>query len=502
MKLSASLLLIAALTIGCGSNETTSGVSPPAVDGLTPVVATSPEPVGDNCFAGGTKITITVGESVSVFYACNGVAGITGPTGLNGTNGTNGGSDGAPGTNGTNGVDGTNGSNGADGTNGTNGTNGSNGLTPVVVTAVEPAGEHCQVGGTAITFLVGGDQTTVYVCNGVSGAGSSGSQGANGAPGATGAQGDTGAPGSNGTTPVITTTAEPQGENCSAGGTQITITTGDVSVTFYACNGRDGTNGSNGADGTNGANGVDGANGSNGVDGTNGTNGSDGANGANGTNGTNGVDGLTPVTTSTAEPQGENCPYGGVKLVFTTGPASATAYICNGAPGATGSQGATGTQGTQGPMGTTGETGSTGPQGPQGETGPQGPAGPTGPQGPMGLPGNDGAVTEISASGITCTGTVLSGRRVNYKASVYSNGLVFAYAVIEINSNSASGFDLFGANSPNVASAPVQVFSSSGGFYVIAADRTTHVLTVSSVSSTAVVTSLAVSDMVCSSGSL
>lgn len=70
-----------------------------------------PEAPGENCVAGGFKITFN--DSVS--YVCNGPAGTTGAAGNDGSDGTNG-------TDGVNGVDGTNGTNGANGTNGVDGT--------------------------------------------------------------------------------------------------------------------------------------------------------------------------------------------------------------------------------------------------------------------------------------------------------------------------------------------------------------------------------------------
>jgi hypothetical protein len=109
----------------------------------------------------------------------------------------------------------------------------------------------------------------------------------------------------------------------------------------------------------------------------------------------------------------------------------------------------------------------------------------------------------LSAQGVTCSGTISSGRRVAYQASVYSNGLIFANATVEINSNSASGFDIFGANTPNAATAPVSVFSSGSDWYVVSATRTgTLTLSVKECSSPTSCTVKTVSNMVCTTGSL
>ena len=90
-----------------------------------------------------------------------------------------------------------------------------------------------------------------------------------------------------------------------------------------------------------------------------------------------------------AEPPGANCPSGGSSL--TAG--AATSYVCNGDAGPTGPQGPQGPQGATGAIGPVGPAGPTGPQGPtgqQGPTGPQGPQGPTGPAGPEGPEGPEG----------------------------------------------------------------------------------------------------------------
>lgn len=115
-----------------------------------------------------------------------------------------------------------------------------------------------------------------------------------------------------------------------------------------------------------------------------------------------GADGTSVV--ATAEPPGDNCATGGVRLDDAEG----TTYVCNGDQGpigAEGPQGAVGPQGETGPVGPEGpqgeqgvigpqgeegEMGPQGPQGPQGETGPPGPQGETGPAGPIGPAGEQG----------------------------------------------------------------------------------------------------------------
>ena len=74
MKKFAAILFAIAL-MGCGATHVTGstqdppaagetgpqgGVGAPGHDGITPVIQTAPEPAGENCAAGGTKITITL----------------------------------------------------------------------------------------------------------------------------------------------------------------------------------------------------------------------------------------------------------------------------------------------------------------------------------------------------------------------------------------------------------------------------------------------------------
>ena len=89
-----------------------------------------------------------------------------------------------------------------------------------------------------------------------------------------------------------------------------------------------------------------------GVVGTPGGNGAPGKDGAPGAKGADGADGTNGISvTSTPESNGENCQFGGVKLVATSG----STYVCNGAPGP---QGQTGATGPAGPAGSDGFIGS------------------------------------------------------------------------------------------------------------------------------------------------
>lgn len=72
--------------------------------------------------------------------------------------------------------------------------------------------------------------------------------------------------------------------------------------------------------------------------------------------------------TTSSEPAGANCPFGGTRVDSAQGPS----YVCNGGPGAAGPTGLTGPAGPTGPTGATGATGATGPTGPTGPAGPPG----------------------------------------------------------------------------------------------------------------------------------
>src|SRR5919198_5988137 len=83
-----------------------------------------------------------------------------------------------------------------------------------------------------------------------------------GQDGKDGINGTNGTNGTNGKDGVsVTSSAEPAGANCAAGGVQLTAANG----VNYVCNGRNGSDGTNGTNGTNGTSGADGKDGTNGV---------------------------------------------------------------------------------------------------------------------------------------------------------------------------------------------------------------------------------------------
>jgi hypothetical protein len=137
-----------------------------------------------------------------------------------------------------------------------------------------------------------------------------GAKGEAGPAGPVGPAGTPGAPGA-GVSVALLAASDP---NCLFGGSRFTAFDG----VSYACNGSPGAAGTPGSNGAPGADGVD------------------------GTPGADGTDGIS--VTSTIEPNGENCQFGGVKLVSASG----STYVCNGAPGPQGQTGATGPAGPAG----------------------------------------------------------------------------------------------------------------------------------------------------------
>ena len=118
-----------------------------------------------------------------------------------------------------------------------------------------------------------------------------------------------------------------------------------------------------------------------------------------------GIDSIAQTTVSNAD--------GGVNvftITYTDGNET-TMNVRNGSKGSTGATGAQGPEGPQGPQGERGAQGPEGPQGPKGETGAQGPQGNVGPEGPQGPKGADGAngtsaaITNITASINSGTGS-------------------------------------------------------------------------------------------------
>lgn len=223
-----------------------------------------------------------------------------------------------------------------------------------------------------------------------------GEQGPQGEVGPTGPQGQAGV--------SVTTTVEPAGANCAAGGLRIDSASG----TQYACNGVTGPQGPAGVSvtGSSEAPGANCAAGGVRLDSGSGT-----QYVCNGLMGLQGVAGFDALVRTSPEAAGANCATGGTKLEAGLDAnrngtldnaevdAAQTSYVCT---GAVGPQGAVGPAGAPGPIGLTGATGATGPQGavgPTGATGPQGAIGPTGAQGPIGPTGPQGAKGATGATG-------------------------------------------------------------------------------------------------------
>ena len=235
---------------------------------------------------------------------------------------------------------------GEDGKDGINGTDGT-GSTPVLLkTSMEGPGANCTGGGSRIdsgldTNLNGildpaETQNTSYVCHG--------------------------SDGSDGLTALISTTTEPAGTNCPAGGHKIEsgldvngndlLDVGEILATSYICNGKDGINGllslvqvqsePAGANCANGGQRID-----SGID-SNGNGVLDAeeqstayvCDGADGSDGSDGFDGTNAMVSVISEPAGENCASGGYRLdsgldANANGTLDAieiqtTAYVCNG----------------------------------------------------------------------------------------------------------------------------------------------------------------------------
>lgn len=238
---------------------------------------------------------------------------------------------------------------GEDGKDGINGTDGA-GSTPVLLnTSMEGPGANCTGGGSRIdsgldTNLNGildpaETQNTSYVCHG--------------------------SDGSDGLTALISTTTEPAGANCPAGGHKIEsgldangndiLEAGEILATSYICNGKDGTSSllslvqvrsePAGANCANGGQRIDSgidANGNGDLDAEeqNTAYVCDGADGADGSDGSDGSDGAIALVSVISEPAGENCASGGYRLdsgldanangTLDAIEIQATAYVCNG----------------------------------------------------------------------------------------------------------------------------------------------------------------------------
>jgi hypothetical protein len=175
-----------------GTNGTNGAPGTNGVDGLSTLVATSTEPAGGNCVAGGSRMdagrdanrngTLDEAEVDASLtrYVCNGLQGFKGDTGAKGDTGDT----------------------GAKGADGASGANGVDGLSTLVLTSAEPAGANCEAGGTRMEggrdanrngMLDAGElevSLTRYVCDGLRGL--KGEPGAKGDPGVKGDKGDTG----------------------------------------------------------------------------------------------------------------------------------------------------------------------------------------------------------------------------------------------------------------------------------------------------------------------
>ena len=226
-----------------------------------------------------------------------------------------------------------------------------------------------------------------YVCNG-----SNGTQGSSGITGSNGSNGANGLIGTNGSTALVVVAQELSGNNCTTGGTRVSVGLDinenkildifEISSSNYICNGANGSDGLAGSQGLNGTAGINGTNGTNGTVGNTGDTGGIGANGSNGSAGSTGPTGsvgaigLNSLLEVVAEAMGIHCLSGGVKATsgidsnangfIDVTEINSTTYVCNGATGATGATGARGLTGSTGPAGS---TGSAGPAGPTGATG-------------------------------------------------------------------------------------------------------------------------------------
>lgn len=300
-------------------------------NGISSITRVTTESAGANCANGGLKIEIGMDDVTQdgtlqneevdyTYYVCNGL-------------------------------------NGNDGTDGSDGSDGVDGISTFIRTTTEPAGANCSEGGVKIELGLDANDNQVfdsgeefgspiYVCNGQSGA-----------------DGNDGADGKS-----IIVTSAPAGGECTNGGTTLTFgydndsngTVDDVLETVSVCNGEDGVDGTGliirktaidpGLDCAAGGTFVE-------IDLDENANGlfDDGpveisfyvCNGADGSDGTNGRNSLIRVSN---EPAGVNCTNGGLKIesgiddngngiLNVPGEVDATAYVCDGDDGSDGSDG-------------------------------------------------------------------------------------------------------------------------------------------------------------------
>jgi formylglycine-generating enzyme len=327
---------------------------------------------------------------------------------------------------GSDGQDGTKGATGAKGNPGDAGQRGATGANALVVTKAEPAGPHCMAGGFAVSSGVDADGdgnlsatetvATDYVCDGELGAtGAAGAEGVealvavtdepagsgctNGGQRITagrdanrnrildasevtatrlvcnGVAGQAGVAGAAGHNSLVTTTDEPSGDKCVAGGKRVelgvdldddgVLDAGEVQTTTFVCHGAPGAAGPTGATGETGATGAIGATGATGAIGPTGDPGavgSAGPAGATGAVGASGADGAVGATGADGA-MGAVGPTGAVGATGATGANGIGRIGPTGATGATGATGRTGSIGATGPIGATGATGATGAAG-------------------------------------------------------------------------------------------------------------------------------------------
>jgi hypothetical protein len=336
-------LIIAICFLNFACSESRLGAAPETIgpsgaDGLSSLIATSVEPIGDNCGFGGTRISSgldddgdkVLGETEidSIAFVCNGQPGDAG---------------GPPGEIGPPGAGGLQGETGEQGPAGIAGLDG---FSTITTSLSEPAGPNCEDGG--IRLEVGLDinsdgilgltevASVSFVCNG-----------ANGTPGIQGQ------PGASGSMALIESSVEPAGVNCETSGTRFEIGTDlnqdgvlnliEVSGVTFVCNGTNGLNGDTGLTGDTGPQGEQGP---------------VGETGPQGEQGQLGLSGVNSLINSTIELPGANCEYGGTRLEVgidlnqdgSLGITEITdvAFACNGIPGSSGIAGTQGQPGTPG----------------------------------------------------------------------------------------------------------------------------------------------------------
>ncbi|MGM0577375.1 MAG: DUF7151 family protein, partial [Myxococcota bacterium] len=253
------------------------------------IVDVEPEPAGENCAQGGARIetgtdanadgALDGDEIETVSYSCDGATGEDGSTAL-------------------------------------------------VKVTDEPAGDNCTAGGQRIDSGLDDDDSgtleddeidsTAWLCDGEDGL--------------TGPQGPAGEDGADGQDALVAVTAEPAGDNCTAGGQRIdsglddddsgTLEDDEIDSTSFVCDGQDGDVGRQGPAGE------------------------------------DGQDGLTALTEVSDEPAGDNCTAGGQRVdagldddgsgTLEDDEIDSTSFVCDGQDGDVGRQGPAGEDGQDG----------------------------------------------------------------------------------------------------------------------------------------------------------